>query len=264
MKKDTFKQFCSIIYERSGISLGDKKEALVAARVGKRTRTLGLTTVEEYLSYVINDQSGDEIIHLLDAISTNVTYFFREIEHFNLITQCFLNWYSSGKRSFRFWSAGCSSGEEPYSIAITLLEALQEKLVPDIKILATDLSTKVLSIASNGMYDSKKVEDIPEPILRKYFEKSQDTWRVNDSIRSLVTFCRLNLSSIPYPMSGPMDMILCRNVMIYFDQTFRKQLISEYHRLLKPGGYLLVGHSESLTGMTNGFKTVSPSVYIKV
>jgi chemotaxis protein methyltransferase CheR len=264
MKKDTFKQFCSIIYQRSGISLGEKKEALVAARVGKRTRTLGLDTIEEYLSYVNNDQSGDEIIHLLDAISTNVTYFFRETEHFNLITQCFLDWYSHGKRSFRFWSAGCSSGEEPYSIAITLLEALQEKQVPDIKILATDLSTKVLSTASNGMYDPKKVADIPALIMQKYFEKSHDTYRVSNSIRSLVTFCRLNLSNIPYPMSGPMDMILCRNVMIYFDQTFRKQLISEYHRLLKPGGYLLVGHSESLTGMTNGFKTVSPSVYTKV
>jgi chemotaxis protein methyltransferase CheR len=253
-----------MIYKRSGITLGDKKEALVAARVGKRTRQLGLDSVDEYLTYVNNDTSGDELIHLLDAISTNVTYFFREIEHFNLISRCFLDWYSHGKRQFRFWSAGCSSGEEPYSIAMTLLDALGEKIVPDIKILATDLSTKVLSIASNGIYDSKKVEELPTQQLMNYFEKHDSGLRIKDTVRSLITFCRLNLSTIPFPMSGPMDMILCRNVMIYFDQPFRKQLVNEYHRLLKTGGYLLVGHSESLTGITSGFKTVAPSIYMKI
>lgn len=264
MKQDTFNQFCSIIYERSGISLGDKKEALVAARVGKRTRQLGLDSIEDYLIYVQKDGTGDEIIHLLDAISTNVTYFFRETEHFNTITQCFLEWLSHGNRTFRFWSAGCSSGEEPYSIAITLLEALLNRPLPDIKILATDLSTKVLTTASAGIYNSKKVENLPETILRKYFVSDNNEYRINDSVRSLITFSRLNLSAIPFPMNGPMDMIFCRNVMIYFDQPFRKQLISEYHRLLKPGGYLLVGHSESLTGLINGFKTIAPSIYIKI
>jgi chemotaxis protein methyltransferase CheR len=253
-----------MIYERSGITLGDKKEALVAARIGKRTRQLGLASDDEYLSFVNNDTSGDELIHLLDAISTNVTFFFRENEHFNLITRCFLDWYNHGQRSFRFWSAGCSSGEEPYSIAMTLLDALGEKIVPDIKILATDLSTKVLSIASNGIYDSKKVEELPAQQLMNYFEKHDSGLRIKDTVRSLITFCRLNLSTIPFPMSGPMDMILCRNVMIYFDQSFRRQLVNEYHRLLKKGGYLLVGHSESLNGMTSGFKTVAPSIYMKI
>lgn len=264
MKRKTFKQFCSIIYERSGITLGDKKEALVAARIGKRTRQLGLGSDDEYLSFVNNDTSGDELIHLLDAISTNVTFFFREIEHFHLISQCFIDWYSRGKRHFRFWSAGCSSGEEPYSIAMTLLDALAEKPLPDIKILATDLSTKVLSIAANGVYDNNKVEDLQSHQLLSYFEKCDQGYRINDDVRSLITFCRLNLSIMPFPMNGPMDMVLCRNVMIYFDQPFRQQLINEYHRLLKPGGYLLVGHSESLTGMTSGFKTVAPSVYMKI
>ncbi|HEX2958847.1 MAG TPA: protein-glutamate O-methyltransferase [Chitinispirillaceae bacterium] len=264
MKRNTFKKFCSIIYQRSGITLGDKKEALVSARVGKRTRQLGLDSVDEYLQYVNNDTSGDELIHLLDAISTNVTCFFREIEHFNLISQCFLDLYKQGKRTFRFWSAGCSSGEEPYSIAMTLLDALANKPVPDIKILATDLSTKVLSIASNGIYDIKKVEDLTSYQLTNYFEKHDSGYRIHDSVRSLITFCRLNLSNIPFPMSGPMDMILCRNVMIYFDQPFRHQLINEYYRLLKAGGYLIVGHSESLSGVTKGFQTVAPSIYMKI
>jgi chemotaxis protein methyltransferase CheR len=264
MKKETFSQFCSIIYERSGISLGDKKEALVAARVGKRTRQLGLDTVDEYLRYVQNDQDGDEIIQLLDAISTNVTYFFRESDHFDLISQSFREWLCQGKRTFRFWSAGCSSGEEPYSIAITLLETLRERYLPDIRILATDLSTKVLTAASAGIYDSNKVKNIPDILLGKYFNSINNEYRINDTVRSLITFSRLNLSVIPFPMSGPMDMILCRNVMIYFDQPFRKKLISEYHRLLRPGGYLLVGHSESLTGLVNGFKTIAPSIYIKI
>ncbi len=253
-----------MIYERSGINLGDKKEALVAARVGKRTRQLGLENVDDYLAYVNNDTSGDELIHLLDAISTNVTYFFREMEHFNLISRCFIDWYSNGKRSFRFWSAGCSSGEEPYSIAMTLLDILADKPMPDIKILATDLSTKVLSVAANGIYDPKKVEDLSADHLMRYFEKHDSEYRVNDTVRSMITFCRLNLSIRPFPMSGPMDMILCRNVMIYFDQSFRRQLVNEYHRLLKTGGYLMVGHSESLTGMTTGYKTVAPSIYMKI
>lgn len=253
-----------MIYERSGITLGDKKESLVAARVGKRTRQLGLEDVDDYLAYVNNDKSGDELIQLLDAISTNVTFFFREIEHFNLISRCFIDWYSKGQRTFKFWSAGCSSGEEPYSIAMTLLDTLAERLTPDIKILATDLSTKVLSIASNGIYEAKKVEDLSGQQLMRYFDKHDSGYKVNDAVRSLITFCRLNLSNRPFPMSGPMDMILCRNVMIYFDQPFRKQLVTEYHRLLKPGGYLLVGHSESLTGMTSGFKTVAPSIYMKI
>jgi chemotaxis protein methyltransferase CheR len=266
MKARTFNEFRTFIYERSGISLGEKKEALVAARVGKRTRALGLQTSEEYLDYVKNDSKGEELIHLLDAISTNVTHFFREPDHFDFITKCFLTWYGEGQRKFKCWSAGCSSGEEPYSLGITLLEALGNAPVPDLRILATDLSTKVLAIAQNGMYEKSKTQGISTHILDTYFKLNTETsiMQVTPELRSLITFSRLNLSHHPFPMSGPMDIIMCRNVMIYFDQNFRKRLVTEYHRLLRNGGYLFVGHAESLTGLTNGFKSIAPSVYIKV
>lgn len=266
MDKTVFNKFRNIIYETSGIALNDKKEALVSARVAKRIRELGLQDHREYLRYVLHDETGDEIVHLLDVISTNVTHFFRESHHFELLTEAMGTWLARGEKQFRFWSAGCSSGEEPYSMAMALLEVTNGH-TGDLKILATDISTRILEKCLHGTYEKKRMENVSSILRDKYFEKDGrgDTARfmVKQHVRKMIVFKRLNLSVVPFPMHGPMDAIFCRNVMIYFDNEVRRSLLAEFYRLLKPGGYLMVGHAESLTGMLSGFKVIMPSVYMK-
>lgn len=266
MDKKTFNTFVSLIYEKSGITLNDKKEALVSSRVAKRMRQLGMSEHKQYLDYVLADKNGEEIVQLLDVISTNVTHFFREDEHFGFVTDTMKKWLQKGQQRFTFWSAGCSSGEEPYTLAMVLREVTQHTSV-GIRILATDISTRILEKSRAGTYDATKLETVPTKLRERYFSKNgyntSAVFTAKDAIRSLITFKRLNLSEVPFPMKGPMDIIFCRNVMIYFDNKVRINLLNEFHRLLKPGGYLLVGHAESLTGMLSGFKAVRPSIYVK-
>lgn len=261
-----FDEFRTIIYNKSGISLGPHKIALLSSRLNKRLRILELPDYRAYLEYLQNDTSGEEIVLFLDAISTNTTNFFRESAHFDLLTELLKTWYAQGQRRFRIWSAASSSGEEPYTIAMTVAESLNLHDV-DVKILATDISTKILGIAQAAVYDSDIERDVAPSLLKKYFVRHQNrshhTYEVVDALKSLVHFRRLNLSTPPFPMKGPMDVVFCRNVMIYFDNPVRKRLVEDIHRLLKPGGYLLVGHSESLSGIKNDFKVVKPAVYIK-
>lgn len=265
MIKDTEKVFDALrkfIYEKSGISLSQSKDALITARIGKRMRALGLENYSDYLEQVKKDENGEELVQLLDVISTNVTSFFRESQHFDFFSEKVSEWYRNGQRKFRFWSAASSTGEEPYTIAMTLLESI-EKNACDIKILATDISTKVLNKAINGIYDSEKLKSINPQLVKKYFvEAEPGKMEIIDSIKTMVSFNRLNLSQPPFPMKGPFDIVFCRNVMIYFDNEVRKRLLEEIFRLLKPGGYLIVGHAESLTGMLSIFKSVKPSIYI--
>lgn len=266
MDKKTFNKIREIVYEKSGISLGEQKEALVSARVSKRMRELSISDSRDYLKYVIEDESGEELVSLLDVISTNVTYFYREADHFDFLTDVFSNWVDDGQKRFRFWSAASSTGEEPYTMAITLLEALKGRSV-DLKILGTDISTIVLDKSRKGVYDEKRIEPVPRIFRARYFHKIKNNgsieYSINDSLKKIVVFKRLNLSMPPFPMRGQMDAIFCRNVMIYFDNVVRKKLIDEMYRLLKPGGYLILGHSESLTAIPSDFKSVKPSVYIK-
>ncbi len=266
LDRKTFEQFRDLIYEKSGIALGAQKEALLTARIGKRMRALGLVDYRDYLNYVLNDATGEEIVQLLDAISTNVTSFFREADHFTFLSQVLQKWANQGQRKFRFWSAASSTGEEPYTIVMTVAESIDLSTY-DFRLLATDISTRVLQKAVQGEYDAEKVQSVPQELLTKYFEKLKGqkgtVYRVRQEYRSLVTFRRLNLSVTPFPMKGPLDVVFCRNVMIYFDNEVRKRLLAEIYRLLRTGGYLMVGHAESLTGMVSDFKTVRPSVYIK-
>jgi chemotaxis protein methyltransferase CheR len=262
----SYDEFRSLVYDVSGITLGKGKEALVSSRIGKRMRALGMDEFQSYLKMVKQDPDGKEMVQLLDAISTNVTSFFRESAHFDRIAGLFEGWLRQGQRRFRFWSAACSTGEEPYTLAMTLAEVLNGKDV-DLKILATDISTKVLDHASQGVYSEAKLDGVPAGLRAKYFrregDREQPDFRVCEALRSWVVFKRFNLSTPPFPMPGPVDVVLCRNVMIYFDNDVRSGLVTEVHRMLKPGGYLMVGHSESLNGIASGFKTVAPSVYIK-
>ncbi len=266
MEQKTFERFRSLIYEKSGISLGPQKVALVSARVGKRMRALGMNHYGEYLEYVTGDDSGTELVQLLDAISTNVTSFFREPQHFDFLSDSVARWHAQGQRRFRIWSAASSTGEEPYTIAMTLLETLGAGGL-DARILATDISTRVLEACLRGRYLPSKLDPVPTQLRSRYFVREgsgQDGhYRVTDTLKELVTFRRLNLSTPPYPMQGPMDVIFCRNVMIYFDDSIRRRLVSEMYRLLKPGGYLMIGHSESLTSIQSRFRSVRPAVYIK-
>jgi chemotaxis protein methyltransferase CheR len=265
LDRDTFEKIRDIVYARSGIVLKDDKATLVAGRLGRRLRELGIATPREYLDYVEGDRSGSELTHLLDAMSTNVTFFFREPDHFDFVSQLHTRWTQAGQRRFRYWCAAASSGEEPYTLAMTL-HALGGA-GQDLRILATDISTAVLERAISGVYEEKAVRDIPPELLARYFQReavaNEARYVVGDDLRRLLTFRHLNLTHLPFKLRGPLDLIMCRNVMIYFDQELRGRLVSEFARLLKPGGCLIISHSESLVGIESELKMVRPSLYIK-
>lgn len=268
MEAALFNKFSSIAYDKAGIYLAKGKEALVSARVAKRLRLLGLGNPREYLDYLEKDKSNEELIHFLDAISTNYTFFFREKDHLVFMAEILEKWRSHGQDRFRLWSAASSSGEEPYSIIIYAMEAFKGQKV-DFKLLATDISTRILETAKRGNYSEQSIKPVSKPLKLRYFDRvgqrgAEDTsYSVKSQYKELVIFKRLNLSVVPFPMNGPLDIVFCRNVMIYFDHTVRQKLISEIERLLKPGGYLLVGHTETLTGIDTSLETVSPSIYRK-
>ena len=261
----TFEQFVNLIYQRAGIKLGPHKRALVSSRLGKRMRVLGISDYDQYFDIVQNDSTESELVALLDAISTNVTHFYREERHFDVLADLVRNWEQAGQRRFRLWCSAASTGEEPYTIGITLAETLQS--LQDTKILATDISTKVLETARRGVYDQQRVSKIPPKMRSKYFSSLRQSdgtaFQVAPRIKEMITFARLNLAEPPFPMRGPLDVIFCRNVMIYFDNPVRKRLLDEMYRLLKPGGYLMVGHAESLSGLLSEFQSVAPSIYTK-
>lgn len=266
MDKKMFAQYRDLIYAKSGINLGPGKDALVSSRIGRRMRALQIQGQDEYLRFVMEDKTGEELIHLIDAISTNVTSFFREAHHFDVLRHHLSKWVAAGQSRFRFWSAACSSGEEPYSLTIAIQEALGGTRA-DVKILATDISTRILEKARIGRYAEDKVQTVPKTLRQRYFTVQQEQdgafYYVQPALRQMVVFQRLNLSHPPFPMKGPFDMVFCRNVMIYFDNETRIRLLGEIHRLLKPGGYLMVGHAESLTGQIASFRSVEPSIYVK-
>jgi len=256
-----------LVKSLSGINLHDGKKELVKARLGKRLRNLGMRSFEQYIDYVSDDSSGLELTAMLDAISTNLTSFFRESDHFEYIAgEVFSRLIAGGQRRLRIWSAGCSTGEEPYSIAITAAEKIPDLANWNARILATDLSTNVLRQAMEACYPANKLESMAPQLLHKHFviEKSgkERNYRVAEHIRRMTTFAHLNLMG-RWPMRGPFDIIFCRNVMIYFDKPTRRELVRRYWELLAPGGTLLIGHSESLTGIQHKFKYVRPTIYAK-
>ena len=254
-------RFKNLIYERAGISLGANKQALLSARLRKRMRGLGIGSFAEYYDYVQGDSTEEEIVQLLDAVSTNVTQFYREARHFDVLAETLAEWQGKGRKRFRLWCAAASSGEEPYTLAITARETLGPQA--DVKILATDISTRVLETARQARYAESKLAAVPRPLLAKYFRRCADktTREVVDSLRQTITFGRLNLATPPFSMRGPLDIIFCRNVMIYFDRPVRQHLITEMERLLAPDGVVFVGHSETLAGIDTRLASVSPSVY---
>ena len=267
MEQQLFERFRDLAYEKAGISLKGGKEALIGARVAKRMRKLNLDDYRDYLDYLEQDSSGEELVNFLDVISTNFTSFFREPDHFEFLASELTRWAMTGQRRFRIWCAASSSGEEPYTLVMTVLETLGDGA--DFRLLATDISTAILRKAREGIYTEKALEPAGKARRSKYFTRlgragGEDTpYQANDILKQHIVFKRLNLSQPPFPMSGPLDAVFCRNVMIYFDRPVRQGLISEAERLLKPGGLLMIGHTETLTGLSTRLRVVHPSIYRK-
>ncbi len=271
LSEKEFQTLAGIIKTRCGISLGPNKRPLVKSRLGMRLRKLQLRTFSEYIALLEADQRGREITILLDSISTNVTSFFRQEGHFQYLRETILPGLEGRRRRsarrLRIWSAGCSSGQEPYTVAIELHEGLADLARWDAKILATDISTKVLTIAKSGTYPEARLAGLP-PVLRDRYMKrvrissEETTFRMKRTLRDMITFGRLNLMG-PWPMKGPLDAIFCRNVMIYFDRKTREKLVRRFHGLLTPGGTLFIGHSESLTGIEHQLTVAGPAIYRK-
>lgn len=266
LSNETFDGLRTVVYERCGIVLGDNKQALVKARIQKRLRRLGLDSYADYLALIRADTSGTEVGHLVDALSTNVTSFYREPRHFTFMRAAIEAWLASGLRKLRIWSAACSSGEEPYTIAIEVSDLIGSKNI-DVRILATDISTKVLKRCRRGEFTSSHVKPVPPMLRQRFFTRMTDrphtTYAVTEELRRLVIVRQFNLAAFPYAVSGPLDIIFCRNVMIYFDQPTRERMVSEFHRILRPDGYLFTGHAETLLGSAVGFETVEPAVYLR-
>ncbi len=259
-----FTRITDVLYEHAGIRMREGKEGLVRARLAKRLRKLNLPDFDAYLDFVANEPSQREFAEMIDALTTNKTSFLREASHFDFLRDAV---FPTLKGSVRIWSAGCSSGEEPYTLAMLANESFSDINTRDVRILATDLSHRVLATAKAATYPADIMTDVPSAWMQKYWTRTRDpqgreVCEAGKSIRRLVHFAKLNLME-RWPMQGPFDAILCRNVMIYFDKATQQQLVERYWALLRPGGHLFVGHSESLTGLTHRFRYVQPAVYVK-
>ncbi|MBS3910190.1 MAG: protein-glutamate O-methyltransferase [Actinobacteria bacterium] len=267
-----FGRLKTLIKELTGINLTDQKKTLVVARLSKRLRALGLSSFAEYYYFLTETGDYSEVTHLINRITTNKTDFFRERHHFEFLTEAVLpgiceEGEKNGTRKLRIWSAGCSSGEEPYTIAITLCEYFLDKAGWDIKILATDLDTEMLEKARAGIYCQDGVAPVPPEYLRKYFKKGVNAntgrYMAKDKLKKMVIFKRHNLTSERYPFNEQIDVVLCRNVIIYFDEATKAKVINSFHDVLRDGGVLFLGHSESAIGNESRFKLIGNSTFRK-
>ncbi|MCU0590131.1 MAG: protein-glutamate O-methyltransferase CheR [Desulfobacterales bacterium] len=264
LKPQQVQRISELVYRAAGINLKQNKEALVRARLMKRLRCLGIHRVADYLDLIENDSGGEEIGCLIDVMTTNKTSFFREMEHFSFLRDSLLPQLTASR--LRFWSAACSSGEEPYTLAIVLREHLAGIDARDVRILATDISRGVLEKARQAVYPQAVVQEAPLPQYRKYFVSANHgrsgVVRIAAEAQKLVRLAYLNLME-PWPMKGGFQVIFCRNVMIYFDRPTQQTLIQRFWDILEDGGYLFVGHSEGLSAIKHRFRYVRPAVYRK-
>jgi len=254
-----------LIYERCRIRLHEGKEALIRARLGKRMRHYGFSTLTEYCRFLRTRADQEEFVRVVDALTTNFTNFCREEDHFQmLVTTALPELLLDGRKRFSVWSAACSSGEEPYTIAFYLQERFPLSGGWDWQITASDISTKVLEKARLGIYAEDRLGKVPTEWLRKYFQKGVGKWqghcRVKRSLLDRIDFRQINLIE-PYDLGRPYEVVFCRNVMIYFDRHTQEQLINQLCRFLMPRGYLFIGHSESLNGLKVPLRCLRPSVY---
>ncbi len=270
IRDEEFEALRRLIYERAGIVLNDSKKALVASRLARRLRALQLENYGRYYERVVRDDpDGAEMRELLNCITTNKTDFFRESHHFDwLKTQGFAEAVAraraTGSRKLRIWSAGCSTGEEPYTLGMVMLGAFPEHGWK-FEILATDLDTDVLARAGRAEYDESVIAPVPDEWKRRFLRRGTGAnagrVRATDELRQLVEFRQLNFIERPWKVQGPFDFIFCRNVMIYFDPPTQQGIVREFARLLAPGGVLFVGHSESLQGVADVYEPMRGTMY---
>jgi chemotaxis protein methyltransferase CheR len=261
-----FARFQALIHDEAGIWLAPIKKALLAGRLGRRLRALGIVAWRDYYELVLADEA--ERVRMLDAICTNETHFFREPRHFDfLVERVFPAWREEADagrrpRRVRVWSAACSTGEEPYSLAMTLLAAFPAGW--ELEVLATDLSTKVLERAQRGVWPLEKAAEIPEAHLKAFmlrgFGEQEGLMKAGPEIRALVRFARVNLVG-EWPASPPFDLVFCRNVLIYFDRPVKTRVVERLLERIGPRGYLFLGHAESLGGLSTRVQPVVPTVY---
>ncbi len=263
-----FDSLSAYIYNEYGIKMPYVKKIMLQSRLQKRLRQLNLPTFKEYCEYVFGSHGSEEIIHMMDVVSTNKTDFFREPVHFDFMREIILpEIVGSKQRNIKIWSAGSSSGEEAYTIAITINEFTENNNGFDYQIIGTDISTVMLKTAVDAIYKEDKIEPIPLSLRKKYFLKSKDPgsklYRVAPQIRSKVKFGRLNLMDSSYPINEPFDVIFCRNTLIYFDRETQESVINKLCRHLRTNGYFLLGHSESITNMNVPLKHIKPTIFQK-
>lgn len=260
-----FDRFRRLAYEKFGLDLRHGKEQLVSARLAKKVRELRLGSYQEYYQHVEQDPTGEALAALIDALTTNHTSFFRESAHFNFLRQTILPRLRN-RSKVSIWSAACSSGEEPYTIAFSVLEEWGAAAFDRVRILATDISTRVLASAQQGIYPAARFNTMTKQQLRRYLLRGQQQWKefyqVKPEVRALVEFGRLNLME-SFSHLGPFPIIFCRNVMIYFDKPTQERLVDRLAARLEPGGYLLIGHAESLNAIHHPLRYVCPAVYRK-
>ena len=266
LKREEFELFRRYIYETVGISLSEQKHTLIKGRLNKRLNQLELSSFRAYYDYLIQDESGEELSLFVSAISTNVTSFFRESAQWTWLESYLPSLVASKKdKKLRIWSAGCSSGEEPYTILMFLQQHLRDFDRWDIKILATDISSKVLIKAIKGEYEVKQVQSLAPDVVRAAFDKVQsergESYQIAHHLRQKVTFRLYNLVTDPFFFKNKFDMIFCRNVMIYFDDPTRHDLIGRFSTLLPKGSPLFLGSSESLTSHRETLKLLGSSIY---
>lgn len=259
-RRKDFEAIRKRLYQSAGISMADSKEQLVYSRIARRLRALGMTSFSEYLDYLtVND---DELEEFVNALTTNLTAFFRESHHFDTLAQ-YLALHQKPGRVFRLWCAASSTGEEPYSMAMAAIEALGDN--PPVQILATDIDSKVLAHAARGEYQSDRVKDMSQVRLKRFFLKgtgpNNGQVKVRQSVRRLVEFRTLNLLSPDWQLNPPYDLIFCRNVMIYFDKPTQLQVLERMMPLLTRDGLYVAGHSESFTHVSRLVRLVGKSTY---
>jgi chemotaxis protein methyltransferase CheR len=267
LSKSQFERIASIAKERWGLSLGANKIQLVTSRVTTFLRKSTYSSVDQYLHHIEDHADQKDLLVFFDLLSTNVTSFFRDRGHYDYLERELFTAIARGNitlpgKKLRLWSAGCSTGCEPYTLAMVVSEFTRELSGWDIQILATDLSNYAVEEARKGAYAADVIKDLPKELLARHFTKSGDLWEVKPHLRDMVRVGQLNLME-KWPMRGPFDVIFCRNVMIYFDGPTRERLVNRFASLLRPGGIFAVGSAETLAGMNVPLRSAMPSLYVK-
>ncbi len=268
-----YRRLCEFAYRLTGVVLGDGKKEMLLARLGRRVRAVKLSSLHEYVQHIIENPQSPEVVRFIGAITTHKTEFFRESHHFDFLKKrwapAMLDRARKGLgRKIRIWSAACSTGEEPYTLAMVLRDAFGEHLPGlDLKILASDVDVGVLAQAQRGIYLVEHVRPVPQDFQQKYFLKGVDAnaglMQVKPQLQSMIVFQRINLLDEKWPIKSRLDLIMCRNVLIYFDAATRLRLVKHFHSQLAEGGHLIIGHSENIADAGDAFERVGQTIYRK-